>query len=426
MQFTVAVSFQKSKFVSNPDQMIILYSIGIRAYYCAILIATLFSKKARLWIRGRKNIFNLIKMKVGPSDKLYWFHAASLGEFEQGRPVIEAVKKTDDSIKIILTFFSPSGYEVRKTYDKADYIFYLPIDTKKNALRFLKLINPAKVFFIKYEFWYHYLNQLQKKNIPSYLISANFRQDQIFFRWYGKWFRRILCKFTHIFVQNKLSEQLLEYAGLNDVTVSGDTRFDRVAEIARQSKKIAPVEEFRQNDMVIIGGSTWHKDEELLVRFINSTDHKIKYILAPHVISTANINRLEKSIEKPVVKYSSAGINDIRNYQVLIIDNIGMLSSLYKYADIAYIGGGFGAGIHNILEAAVFGLPVLFGPKHRKFQEALDLIKLGGAFEVCDCCLLKEHLEMLLDKKARDKAGSVSANYVADKQGATNLIISKI
>lgn len=406
--------------------MTFLYSIGIGMYYLGILIASLFSKKARLWITGRKNIFNLIEEKVSPSDKIYWFHSASLGEFEQGRPVMEAIKKNDPSIKICLTFFSPSGYEIRKNYEHADYIFYLPLDTKRNAARFIKLVNPQKAFFIKYEYWYHYLDQLNRQNIPAYLISAYFRHNQIFFRWYGKWFLKILFKFTHIFVQNKLSEQILEYARLYDVTSSGDTRFDRVIEIARQSKKIEVVEKFKNNDIIIIGGSTWPKDEELLTRFINDTSHNVKYIIAPHIISEGNIHHLEKSIKKPLVKYSSAGENDISKFQILIIDNIGMLSSLYKYADIAYIGGGFGAGIHNILEAAVFGLPVIFGPKHKKYQEALDLLKLGGAYTICDCKNLCKYFEDLLDDRVRKRVGKISKKYVAEKQGATQIILDKI
>lgn len=406
--------------------MTFLYSIGIGMYYLGILIASLFSKKARLWITGRKNIFNLIEEKVSPSDKIYWFHSASLGEFEQGRPVMEAIKKNDPSIKICLTFFSPSGYEIRKNYEHADYIFYLPLDTKRNAARFIKLVNPQKAFFIKYEYWYHYLDQLNRQNIPAYLISAYFRHNQIFFRWYGKWFLKILFKFTHIFVQNKLSEQILEYARLYDVTSSGDTRFDRVIEIARQSKKIEAVEKFKNNDIIIIGGSTWPKDEELLTRFINDTSHNVKYIIAPHIISEGNIHHLEKSIKKPLVKYSSAGENDISKFQILIIDNIGMLSSLYKYADIAYIGGGFGAGIHNILEAAVFGLPVIFGPKHKKYQEALDLLKLGGAYTICDCKNLCKYFEDLLDDRVRKRVGKISKKYVAEKQGATQIILDKI
>jgi 3-deoxy-D-manno-octulosonic-acid transferase len=263
-------------------------------------------------------------------------------------------------------------------------------------------------------------------NIPTYLISAYFRHNQIFFRWYGKWFRQILCKFTHIFVQNKLSKQILEYAGLYDVTVSGDTRFDRVIEIARQSKEIEAVEEFKQDDIIIIGGSTWHKDEELLTRFINGTSHNVKYIIVPHIINEGNIRHLERSIKKPLVKYSSADDNDISKFRVLIIDNIGMLSSLYKYADIAYIGGGFGAGIHNILEAAVFGLPVIFGPRHKKYQEALDLLKLGGAYTICDCENLKKYFEDLLDPRLRKRAGEISEKYVAEKQGATKIILDKI
>jgi len=406
--------------------MVFLYSLGLKFYYLVILLGSLFNRKARLWITGRKKIFDKIKNQLKPKNNLLWFHASSLGEFEQGRPLIEAVKKRNKSIKILLTFFSPSGYEIRKNYKTADYIFYLPLDTKKNAYKFIKLVNPSKAFFIKYEFWYHYLNQLQINKIPVYLVSANFRQNQVFFRWYGGWFRSILSKFTHIFVQNKMSERLLKNIGLDNLTISGDTRFDRVAEIAIQVKRIEIAEKFKQDSRVIIGGSTWEKDEEILVEFINTSSLNIKYIIAPHEIHESNIQRIIKSINKPVVRFSSANTGNINDYQVLIIDNIGMLSSLYRYADIAYIGGGFGVGIHNILEAATFGLPVVFGPNFGKFQEAVDLVESGGAFTVNNFDSLKTQFENLLEKFEKNEAGKISREYVLKNQGATNIILDKI
>ena len=386
--------------------MVFLYSLGLRFYYLLIVLASVFNRKARLWIKGRKGIFDKIQKQVKSENNLFWFHTSSLGEFEQGRPLIEALKDKNKSIKILLTFFSPSGYENRKNYKTADYIFYLPPDTKKNARKFIKLIKPSKAFFIKYEFWYHYLNQLKKSNIPVYLISANFRQKQIFFKWYGGWFRKNI--------------------GLDNITISGDTRFDRVAEIAKQAKRIEIAEKFKQGSPVIIGGSTWDKDEEILIEFINKSSLKIKYIIAPHEIHESNIQRIIKSINKPVIRYSSASINDVNDFQVLIIDNIGMLSSLYKYAGIAYIGGGFGIGIHNILEAATFGLPVVFGPNYRKFQEAVDLVESGGAFSVDSYKSLQTQFENLLEKIETNKTGKIAKEYVLNNQGATGRILDKI
>jgi 3-deoxy-D-manno-octulosonic-acid transferase len=417
---------QKITFVLNTWHMVFLYSLGLKFYYFGILLASLFNRKARLWIKGRKGIFDKIKKQVSAENNLFWFHASSLGEFEQGRPLIETLKSKNKSIKILLTFFSPSGYEIRKNYKQADYIFYLPPDTKKNAVKFINLINPSKAFFIKYEFWYHYLNQLKSNNIPVYLVSANFRPNQVFFRWYGGWFRKILNKFTHIFVQNKKSELLLKNIGLYNVTVSGDTRFDRVAEIARQAKEIEIAAEFKQDSPVIIAGSTWDKDQEILVEFINASSLKVKYIIAPHEINESAIQNLVKSINKPVIRYSSVSTVNIKEYQVLIIDNIGMLSSLYRYADIAYIGGGFGVGIHNILEAATFGLPVVFGPNYGKFQEAVDLVESGGAFPINDYRSLKKQFDNLLDKIETNEAGPISREYVQKNQGATNIILSEI
>jgi 3-deoxy-D-manno-octulosonic-acid transferase len=406
--------------------MTFLYSLSLGLYYLLIFMASPFNSKARKWIRGRTGLFGEIKKKIRPEDNIYWFHASSLGEFEQGRPLIEAIKIKNPSVKILITFFSPSGYEPRKNYKSADYIFYLPVDSKRNASRFIELINPSKAFFIKYEFWYHYLNGLKKRNIPVYLISANFRPDQVFFRWYGGWFRKMLRIFTHIFVQNTGSEQLLKETGLKNVTVSGDTRFDRVAEIARQSVSIELAEKFSEGSTVIICGSTWDKDEDILSQYINASPGKINYIIAPHEIHSIKIERLLKKLAKPAIRYSSATIKNINDYQVLIIDNIGMLSSLYKYADIAYIGGGFGAGIHNILEAATFGLPVVFGPNCSKFREAVDLAGAGGAFPVNDYGSLKSRFDELLENSQYKKAGKISKEYVISNQGATRKILDTV
>ncbi len=428
--------------------MSLIYSIIIRIYYSSIIIASLFNNKAKLWLRGRKNLFTKIKEQVNPREKIAWFHCASLGEFEQGRPVIEKFQVKFPQYKILLTFFSPSGYEIRKNYKHADYIFYLPYDFKTNAKRFIELTNPQIVFFIKYEFWHNYLKILHKKNIPTYLISAIFRKNQLFFKWYGGWYRKMLKYFTYLFVQNEYSKQLLLSIGITNVSVSGDTRFDRVHTIAQQSKKLPLIELFKQEKITVIAGSTWEKDEEILIKYINSTnpplpfgkgpglptealakvgDGLVKFIIAPHEITSENINRICKSIKKDTLKYSKANEQNIINARILIIDNIGMLSSLYKYGSLAYIGGGFGKSIHNILEPASFGLPILFGPNYHKFQEAENLVELKGAYAINNYSELKIIIAQLAsDKRLLLKSGQISKNYVDTYRGATDRIIKKI
>ncbi len=407
--------------------MKLIYSFAVRLYLSGIILSSLFNKKARLWLDGRKGIFKRILEAVSKEDRIIWFHAASLGEFEQGRPVMDALRKNHPEYKILLTFFSPSGYEVRKNYQGADYIYYLPIDFRRNALRFINGVNPQKVFFIKYEFWYHYLKVLNEKKIPVYLISAIFRENQLFFRWYGRWYRKMLGYFTHIFVQNDESLQILNHHGFEGITKSGDTRFDRVADIARQTKTIDIAEKFCHDHTVVICGSTWEKDEELLIKYINESKSEVKYIIAPHEIHPSHISRIISGLKKSAVKFSEAEPVQMSEKQVMIIDNIGMLSSLYKYGDWAYIGGGFGAGIHNILEAATFRLPVVFGPHYGKFKEAVDLVHLKGAFtvsEYSDLCRIFDSFLTDIDK--RNKSGEIAGKYVVDNQGATLKIMNKI
>lgn len=406
--------------------MIIIYSIFIRLYSFAILIASVFNHKARLFVRGRKNIFKKIKQNIDKSQQIVWFHCASLGEFEQGRPVIEELKRKFPKYKILLTFFSPSGYEIRKNYKEADYVFYLPIDTKKNAAKFIKAVNPKIVFFVKYEFWYHYLNILNKKNIPVYIFSAIFRKNQLFFKSYGSFYRKMLQKFNFLFVQNIESKKLLNSINITNVEITGDTRFDRVYSIASQAKDIPIINAFKQDKKIIIAGSTWKPDEELLIQFINSEKKdELKYIIAPHEIFIENIERIEKSINKKVIRYSQANEQNVLDAQVIIIDNIGLLSSLYKYGDIAYIGGGFGKGIHNVLEAATFGLPLVFGTNYHQFNEAVQLINLKAAFVVNNFFDLNKILNSLLtNEKNLQKAGEISKNYVVSNLGATSRILA--
>ncbi|MBT3208866.1 MAG: 3-deoxy-D-manno-octulosonic acid transferase [Bacteroidetes bacterium] len=405
--------------------MLQLYNFSIRIYYALIFFASVFgNSKAKLWIDGRKYIFAKLKSAINTSEEIIWFHVASLGEFEQALPLIEEVKSQFKNCKILLTFFSPSGFEIKKNYRGADYIFYLPLDTKSNARKFVEIVNPKFVIFVKYEFWYHYLNCLKNRKIPTYVVSAIFRKNQRFFKWYAGFFKKTLNSFNHIFVQNEISKNLLSSININQVSIAGDTRFDRVAKISEQSKKITLVEKFKQNSQIIIGGSSWQKEEEILINFINQAETESKFIIAPHEIKKENIDRIFNSIKPKTIKFSEAGPETINQFEVLIIDNIGMLSSLYKYCEIAFIGGGFGVGIHNILEAATFGLPVIFGPNYSKFQEANELIQLKGAFPISNFEEFNGTVKNLIaDKSMLEKTSRISSAYVESKIGATKIII---
>ncbi len=404
----------------------VIYNILIQLFPVVIFISSVFGNtKARLWLSGRKDIFDRIRKQLKPNEKRIWIHAASLGEFEQGRPLIEKIHELYPEFKIFLTFFSPSGYEIRKNYSGADYIFYLPLDTRKNAKQFIDIVQPEKVLFIKYEFWYNYLAEIKSRGIPVYLCSAIFRDNQVFFSWYGVWFRNMLSFFTWFFVQNELSKSKLESIGFSNATISGDTRFDRVYDIATHSREIEAVKTFIGHRYCLVAGSTWQPDEELLSKYINDSQLPIVYIIAPHEIDGTHILRLENSIQKKSIRFSEIKNNPVADYQVLIIDNIGMLSSLYRYGKVAYIGGGFGKGIHNILEAAAFGLPVIFGPNHNKFQEALDLVNQGGAFAISDFNSIKILLDTLFtDRKFLIESGQIAENFVKQNVGATDKILS--
>lgn len=406
--------------------MVILYNIAIRSYYLYILAGTLISRKARLWIWGRARLINRIRQEVRPDGTLIWFHCSSLGEFEQGRPVMEAIKTMNPGTRILLTFFSPSGYEVRKNYAGADYIYYLPLDTRRNASRFIRYTRPAAVYFIKYEFWYHYINQLHSAHIPVFLVSAIFRKSQIFFKNYGKWFRSMLGSFEHIFLQDNSSFELLGSIGLTNISVTGDTRFDRVSAIAGKVKAIENLDIFRQQNRIIVAGSTWPEDDKYLVSYINRKEDGIKYILVPHEIHDSHISMLEKSITGNVLRFSAMNKENASQAGVLIVDAVGYLSALYQYADIAYIGGGFSKGIHNTLEAATFGIPVIFGPNYHKFREAVELISEGAAFPVSGETSLHNVLTGLLtDPDQLERAGKAARNYVERNTGATARIIDR-
>jgi 3-deoxy-D-manno-octulosonic-acid transferase len=407
--------------------MIFIYNLGIGLYWLIVRIASLFNEKAWLWIAGRKKIFFRMEAEIDKSARIAWFHAASLGEFEQGRPLMEALRKEKPEFKILLTFFSPSGYEIRKNYSGADYIYYLPLDTHGNAKRFLSIVKPSLVVFIKYEFWYHYLTQVKKNDIKLILLSAIFRNDQVFFKTYGSWYRKILKCFTHLFVQDHSSVELLKSVNITNVTYAGDTRFDRVAQIASSSKNIEIVEQFARNKFCFICGSTWPQDEELLTQYINTSANHFGFIIAPHEIHQAHINNLVQKLTVSYTLYSKAESSDLSQFRVLIIDNIGMLSSLYKYGKIAYVGGGFGTGIHNILEAAVYGMPIIFGPKYKKFREARELISVHGAFSVSTYDELNNIFNLLItDPKNLETSSATARNFITQNLGATDKILNYI
>lgn len=406
--------------------MLLLYNLGVRFYFLLIYIASFFNKKARLWINGRKNI-NFQHFQKGA-----WFHFASLGEFEQGLPVLTAFRSRQPEIKIVITFFSPSGYEIRKNTPFADAVYYLPLDTAQNAHKFIAAINPAIAVFTKYEYWYHFFNELHKNDIPLYIISGIFRPNQVFFKWYGGLHRKMLGFVTRFFVQDEASQLLLQKSGINQVSVSGDTRFDRVWANAQQPKSSPLMEAFKLGHQTFIAGSTWPEDEAILAQLVkNYPDWK--FIFAPHEISEEKINKLIGILPSDsTIRYSQlttdySPLTAHHSSQTLIIDNIGMLSSLYQYGDIAYIGGGFGAGIHNTLEAAAFGLPVIFGPKYDKFKEARDLITLQAGFSISNEDELKNTVAFLTEDAQRRLAISKKIKeYVKEHTGATEMIMGYI
>jgi len=406
--------------------MRLLYNFGIFVFSALAKLLAPFNSKAFLWVKGRKNWTSKISERIMPSDRAIWIHCASLGEFEQGRPVIEALKKDMPEFKIVLTFFSPSGYEIRKNYDNADCICYLPADSPANARKFIDLVNPEFVIFVKYEFWNNYISVLYNNKIPLYLISGIFRRSQHFFKWYGGFFRTMLSKFEKIYVQDQQSLDLLAGIGIKNVVLAGDTRFDRVVQIAGTAKSIGKLEQFRGSEKLFLAGSSWRQDEEIISEYINLSPRVMKWVFAPHEIDKSNIERLEKLFKVKSVRFSeySEAFSDAR---VLIIDNIGMLSSAYRYAYIAAIGGGFGKGIHNILEPACWGIPVIFGPNHQNFREAVDLKKEGGAMSFQNFGEFKKVMDLWLsDDKIYRKSAEIASNYVKENTGATGIIIKEI
>lgn len=448
-----------------------MYNIAIYIYLIGVAIGSLFNKKIKKMWRGEREAVDLLKEKVDPTAKYVWFHAASLGEFEQGRPLIEQLKATHPEYKILLTFFSPSGYEVRKNYEGADIVCYLPLDTIRNARRFLRAVHPVMAFFIKYEFWYNYLHILRHRGVPVYSVSSIFRPGQVFFKWYGRNYAKVLHCITHFFVQNEVSLQLLKGIGIDEATVVGDTRFDRVLQIKEQAKKLPIVEAFKgingkgdacKDDLsedackrvlskdackgnlsedackgdlsengckgckVFVAGSSWQPDEDIFIRFFNAhPDWKL--IIAPHVIGEDHLAYILDKLQMKAVRYTQATEQSAAEARCLIIDCFGLLSTIYRYGEIAYVGGGFGVGIHNVPEAAVWGVPVLFGPNNKRFQEAQDLLACKGSFEVTDYDSFNTIISRLIsDDKFRHQCGEASANYVKSRSGATDIIMKSV
>lgn len=404
--------------------MSFIYNIGINIYASALRLAALRNEKAALMTAGHRETWHKLASQIDATDSYIWFHAASLGEFEQGRPLIERLRREHPSLKILLTFFSPSGYEVRKDYAGADIVAYLPFDTPGNVSRFLNLVHPRMAVFVKYEFWYNYLSELKRRGVPTYLISAIFRPSQLFFKSHGGWYRKLLHCFSHLYVQNKESCELLCGVGVKRVTIAGDTRFDRVTDIMQTTVEIPELAKFKQGGgLTFIVGSSWPQDEDVYMRWLNN--HKeVKVIVAPHEFNAERLMRLKKRFEGGAVLLSEirAGVN-VEDTQALIIDCFGLLSSAYRYADIAYVGGGFGAGIHNINEAAVYGMPVVFGPKYDKFLEAVELIAAEGGFSIASADDFSELMSRFIsDKSFLARSGMAAEKYIKSKLGATDII----
>jgi 3-deoxy-D-manno-octulosonic-acid transferase len=412
--------------------MLFIYNLIVVLADFILKIVALFNNKIRLFVDGRKSVFKILSNKIKAYDKTIWFHAASLGEYEQGLPVMERMKSRFPNHLIVLTFFSPSGYEVRKNNTIADVTVYLPLDTQSNVNQFLKLVRPDMVFFIKYEYWPNYLNALQNKEIPTYLISGIFREKQVFFKWYGSFYKKALDAFEHFFVQNSSSKELLLKLGKTNVTVSGDTRFDRVTEILKQNNALDFIEEFKNNSLTVVIGSSWPKDEALLVNYIK-TANNVKFIIAPHNINKDQIANLQNQISKKTVLFSSLNLKDVgasklADYDVFIIDTIGILTKIYSYADIVYVGGGFGnPGVHNILEPATYGVPIVIGPNYSHFAEATALVKMEGCISIANQEDLNEALDKLSQNAAvRYEKGHICSTFVEMNKNASETIMNYI
>lgn len=439
-----------------------IYNLLIHIYQLGVKVAARFSPKPAQMVQGHREVFELLAQKRLPDARYIWFHVASLGEFEQGRPLMESIKREYPAYKIVLSFFSPSGYEVRKNYEGADIICYLPFDTANNAKRFVELVRPTMAFFIKYEFWTNYLKALKKQDIPVYSVSSIFRPNQLFFKWYGKSYGKVLTLFTHLYLQNESSKALLATRGITNTTVVGDTRFDRVLDINKQAKELPLVEAFQRGEnafgqetpasveasleslagssrfthaagtkplsdsFTLVVGSSWEPDEAIILRYFNEHP-EMKLVIAPHVVSESHIEHIISQLKRPSIRYSQATLASVAAADCLIIDGYGLLSSIYRYGQVAYIGGGFGVGIHNVLEAAVYSIPVLFGPNNQKFREARALLEAKGAYEVTDYAGFEAQMNHFIsDSSYLQQAGHAAGGYVARNAGATGIILNQL
>ena len=407
--------------------MYFFYNIIISVAGLLLRVVALFNSKIALFTQGRKTVFSTLKNNFSPTDSVIWMHVASLGEFEQGLPVIEKIKDAYPKYKILITFFSPSGFEIKKNSTSADCITYLPLDTKKNSQEFLSIVQPKLALFVKYEVWPNYIKELQKRQIPTLLISAIFNSEQIYFKWYGSFMRNTLTCFSHIFVQDLASKELLQGIHYNTVTLSGDTRFDRVSEILDRDNSLEFMRNFKGSSPCFVAGSTWPEDEAILTAYINASPQNIKYLIAPHNIDKKQVNFLKKSISKKVLCYSEIKDNNTKDYQVLLIDTIGLLTKIYNYADLAYVGGGFSTGLHNTLEPAVFGIPVIIGPNYDGFKEAEDLVSLKGITPINNAKTFKILMNRFLeDATFLENTGLINKNYVTANIGATKQILKHL
>jgi len=404
-----------------------LYNILINIAWVGLKVVALFNAKIKLFVKGRKNSFPILKEKIASNSKSIWVHVASLGEFEQGLPILERLRTKYPEHKLVLSFFSPSGYEVKKNTTVADVVVYLPMDSNSKVKRFLNLINPELAIFVKYEVWPNYLYHLKKRKIPTILVSAIFSKRQIYFKSYGRFMRKSLDTFSHFFVQDEKSKKLLESIGFNNATISGDTRLDRVSEILKRNNQLDFMNRFKNNQLCLVAGSTWPEDEELLINHINNTKEKMKFVIAPHEIKPAHIEKITSVLQKRTILYSEIGSQNLKEFDILVVDTIGLLTKIYSYANIAYVGGGFATGLHNTMEPAVFGIPIIIGPQFEGFKEAKDLVKEGGIIPISSQGSFNNLMSELLDNPVSIKnIGEINSNYINSNRGAANLIMQHI
>ena len=421
------IYIKKRILAPNEDSVFAIYNFAVQLSALFLKLIALFHPKIKLFVDGRKEVMSYLKKNISEGDSIIWVHTASLGEFEQGLPIIEQLKKNYPEYRILVTFFSPSGYEVKKNTAAADMVTYLPMDTKKNAIKFLDLVNPKLVIFVKYEIWPNYLRALSQRNIPTLLISALFKENQIYFKSYGGFMRKALHNFTHIFVQDTKSIELLSKINIKNTAISGDTRFDRVIEILERDNNLAFMENFKNGAKTLVAGSTWPDDEEVLVPYINTGESSLKFVLAPHNIKPEHINKLKSSINKKTILYSELENKDLSAYEVLIIDTIGLLTKIYSYAEISYVGGGFATGLHNTLEPAVYGIPVIIGPSFKGFKEAEDLVNKGGVLVVKSPAEFFTLVnDLLKDEEHLKRTGDINSTYVSENKGASIQIMAYV